>query len=109
MCGSFRRSLANANFLSRRWYWWADVPIASHLHVYAMPLQTIHGEPSVQYRGIFINDETPALLDWAHEKFGPKLNAEFYKKVFELLLRLKVGRSPKNTPRHLGKRFSRQS
>ncbi|KAJ5751960.1 hypothetical protein N7520_008877 [Penicillium odoratum] len=48
----------------------------------------VHGEPSVQCRGIFINDETPGLTDWTHEKFGPKLNSEFYKRVFELLLRM---------------------
>jgi hypothetical protein len=45
----------------------------------------------VQYRGIFINDETPALTDWVHEKFGPRYNSAFYSKVFELLLRMKVG------------------
>ncbi|KAJ5153552.1 uncharacterized protein N7482_010030 [Penicillium canariense] len=72
------------------WYWWADVPISPHKHIYALPIQTAQGEPSVQYRGIFINDETPGLIDWAHEKFGPKLNSEFYKTVFELLLRMKA-------------------
>lgn len=72
------------------WYWWSDVPIRPQEHVYALPVSTYQGEPSVQYRGIFINDETPALVDWVHEKFGPKLNSEFYKKVFELLLRMKV-------------------
>ena len=90
MFGSYG-PLANTNIPLRRWYWWADVPIASHRHVYALPVETSHGEPSVQYRGIFINDETPALVDWAHEKFGSKLNSAFYEKVFELLLRLKVG------------------
>jgi Glycosyl hydrolase family 115 len=50
---------------------------------------TIQGEPSVRFRGIFINDEAPALTGWVRENFG-KYNVEFYKKVFELLLRLKV-------------------
>ncbi|SFB72897.1 glycosyl hydrolase 115 family protein [Butyrivibrio sp. YAB3001] len=45
-------------------------------------------EPSVYYRGFFINDEWPAFGNWATEQFGG-VNAKCYKKVFELLLRLK--------------------
>ncbi|KAJ5765636.1 hypothetical protein N7520_005195 [Penicillium odoratum] len=71
------------------WYWWADVPAQSHPDIYALPTSTIHGEPSIQYRGIFINDEAPALTGWVLEKFG-SYNSEFYKKVYELLLRLKA-------------------
>lgn len=50
----------------------------------------MQGPPSLKYRGIFINDEAPALSAWVHEKYGPKYNSEFYKQVFELLLRLKA-------------------
>lgn len=59
--------------------------------IYALPVSTIQGEPSVRFRGIFINDEAPALTGWVRENFG-KYGVEFYKKVFELLLRLKVRR-----------------
>ncbi len=45
-------------------------------------------EPSVYYRGFFINDEWPAFGNWATEKFGG-VNAKCYRKIFELLLRLK--------------------
>ena len=45
-------------------------------------------EPSVKYRGFFINDEWPAFGTWATEHFGG-INARCYEKVFELLLRLK--------------------
>lgn len=45
-------------------------------------------EPSVRYRGFFINDEWPAFGNWAMEHFGG-LNAQCYEKIFELLLRLK--------------------
>ncbi|OAL48891.1 hypothetical protein IQ07DRAFT_542687 [Pyrenochaeta sp. DS3sAY3a] len=72
------------------WHWWADVYIPPQERIYALSTTTHQGEPSVQFRGIFINDETPALIDWAHEKFGQKLGLEFYKKVFELLLRMKA-------------------
>ena len=59
------------------------------MNIFALPIHTIHGEPSIRYRGIFINDEAPALTGWVRDKFG-KYGVEFYKKVFELLLRLKV-------------------
>jgi hypothetical protein len=45
-------------------------------------------EPSVRFRGFFINDEWPALGTWATKRFGG-LNAKMYDCVFELLLRLK--------------------
>ncbi|KAH8674249.1 hypothetical protein BX600DRAFT_377919 [Xylariales sp. PMI_506] len=72
------------------WYWWADVPVQPREHVFALPITARQGEPSIQYRGVFINDEAPALCDWVHEKFGPVFNSEFYQKVFELLLRMKA-------------------
>ena len=45
-------------------------------------------EPSVKYRGFFINDEWPAFGNWAKTHFGG-INAACYERVFELLLRLK--------------------
>lgn len=48
----------------------------------------ISKEPSVKYRGFFINDEWPAFGTWASTHFGG-INASCYEKVFELLLRLK--------------------
>lgn len=73
------------------WYWWADVPTKYHPEIYAFDMVTMQAEPSVKFRGIFINDEAPALTGWVLEKFGG-YNAEFYEKVFELLLRLKVNK-----------------
>ena len=43
------------------WYWWADVPIKVRENIYAKPETYTLGEPKVKYRGIFINDEAPAL------------------------------------------------
>jgi hypothetical protein len=48
----------------------------------------ISKEPSVRYRGFFINDEWPAFGNWAHHRFGG-FNATMYEQIFELLLRLK--------------------
>ncbi|KAH3913606.1 hypothetical protein HBH56_105320 [Parastagonospora nodorum] len=72
------------------WYWWADVPVKTSPNIYALNVKTAQGPPAVGYRGIFINDEAPNLSAWVHEKYGPKYNSEFYKRVFELLLRLKA-------------------
>ncbi|KAH3999326.1 hypothetical protein HBI56_081370 [Parastagonospora nodorum] len=72
------------------WYWWADVPVKTSPNIYALNVKTAQGPPAVGYRGIFINDEAPNLSAWVHENYGPKYNSEFYKRVFELLLRLKA-------------------
>ncbi|MBR1638481.1 MAG: glycosyl hydrolase 115 family protein [Treponema sp.] len=45
-------------------------------------------EPSVRFRGFFINDEWPAYGNFTTHNFGG-FNARMYEHVFELLLRLK--------------------
>ncbi|MCI5955248.1 MAG: glycosyl hydrolase 115 family protein [Lachnospiraceae bacterium] len=45
-------------------------------------------EPSVKYRGFFINDEWPCFGNWACSHFGG-VNAQMYRHVFEFLLRMK--------------------
>lgn len=85
------------------WYWWADVVPARHNSIYISPGRFIQGEPSVKYRGIFLNDEAPALTNWVASRYGmvkPSDNPpvppgvadyghEFYSRIFELLLRLR--------------------
>ena len=70
------------------WYWWADVPVKKQRSLYINTGVVICDSPKVKYRGIFINDEAPALSNWSKEKFGG-FNHHFYEKVFELMLRLK--------------------
>lgn len=70
------------------WYWWADVPVARREALFVRPGTYVEGPPAVQYRGIFLNDEAPALSGWVHGKFG-NYNHQFYTKVFELILRMK--------------------
>jgi hypothetical protein len=86
------------------WYWWADVPVKPHPDVIVAEARHVIPSPSVKYRGIFLNDEYPALTRWVQAKFGnavrnggPPIPAdvanyghEFYSRVFELLLRLKA-------------------
>ncbi|WP_367914710.1 glycosyl hydrolase 115 family protein [Leadbetterella sp. DM7] len=94
IAGSDRRGTAYGVFeLSRQigvspWYWWADVPVKSKAHLYVSAHVNITDAPKVKYRGIFINDEAPALSGWSREKFGG-FNSKFYAHVFELMLRLK--------------------
>ncbi|MCF0244369.1 MAG: glycosyl hydrolase 115 family protein [Bacteroidaceae bacterium] len=71
------------------WYWWADVPVARHDNIWLKEGSYTDGEPAVKYRGIFINDEFPAMTAWAREKFGG-LNSKMYAHLYELLLRLKA-------------------
>ena len=71
------------------WYWWADVPVRQQKSIYVKPGCHMEGEPAVKYRGIFINDEAPALSGWVYENYGG-FNHQFYTRVFELILRLKA-------------------
>jgi len=71
------------------WYYWADVPVAKKKEIYILKGTLKQDAPKVKYRGIFLNDEAPALTGWVNENHG-NYNHEFYEKVFELLLRLKA-------------------
>lgn len=70
------------------WYWWADVPIRKSATLYIKDGKYLTTEPKVTYRGIFLNDEAPALTGWGRAMFGG-FNHMFYEKVFEVILRLK--------------------
>ncbi len=76
------------------WYWWADVTPARKPSLYVEPGTFTQGEPSVQYRGIFINDERfGGWARWAEQHFEKetgKVGPKTYQRVFELLLRLKA-------------------
>ncbi|MEZ0482939.1 glycosyl hydrolase 115 family protein [Fibrella aquatica] len=70
------------------WNWWGDVPVQPQSALYVLPGRHTQGTPAVKYRGIFINDEAPALSGWSKAKFGG-FNHKFYEHVFELILRMK--------------------
>ncbi|RYP43586.1 hypothetical protein DL770_011581 [Monosporascus sp. CRB-9-2] len=74
-------------------HWWADVPTVRHDEVYAVNKTVVFGEPSVKYRGLFINDEAPGLTGWWSKVHGVDhypLDSEFYSHVFDMLVRLKA-------------------
>lgn len=51
-------------------------------------IETVSREPSVKYRGFFINDEWPCFGTWATRHYGG-VNAQCYTPIFEFLLRMK--------------------
>ena len=72
------------------WYYWADVPVEKHDAIYIKKGEYTDGEPSVRFRGLFLNDEAPCLTTWVKNTFGTDYgDHHFYEKVFELILRLK--------------------
>ena len=71
------------------WHWWADVPVARREELYIRRGTYKQGEPTVKYRGIFLNDEGPCLMTWVRANY-PDFTHEFYERVFELLLRLRA-------------------
>lgn len=72
------------------WVWWADVKPAKKQQLFISG-SFLSNEPSVKYRGIFINDEDWGLFPWAKRNLDSavqNIGPETYTKVFELLLRL---------------------
>lgn len=72
------------------WVYWGDVtPVQKDKVSFANESYTYTSkEPSVTYRGIFLNDEAPSLTGWVKKKFL-NYNENFYVNVFELILRCK--------------------
>lgn len=76
------------------WCWWADAT-PNKISTFILPTGYVNEQqPSVQYRGIFINDEDWGIVPWSNQKFDPQtsssLSLKTYEKVFELLLRLRA-------------------
>lgn len=71
------------------WYYWADVTPERQQALYVQAGTRVQDWPKVKYRGIFLNDEAPALTNWVQANHG-NYNHEFYQKIFELMLRLKA-------------------
>lgn len=75
------------------WIWWADVKPATRSALYATEGEITVDEPSVRFRGIFINDEDWGLEPWAAKNMDTdvkNIGPRTYEKVFELLLRLRA-------------------
>lgn len=76
------------------WVWWGDVvPERRGRLTIDSGFRTLQGA-SVEYRGIFINDEDWSLRPWSCGTFEPadtgQIGPQTYKRVFQLLLRLRA-------------------
>lgn len=99
IAGSDRRGMIyGAVDLSREmgvnpWTWWADVAPRKTDRIRVSSARRLSASPSVQYRGIFLNDEDWGLQPWSAKTYdratgtiGPKT----YASIYELLWRLKA-------------------
>ena len=76
------------------WVWWGDVTPQKKKQLSVPDDLNINHTASVEYRGVFINDEDFALRQWSTKTFDkgskvqPGLNT--YREIFKLLLRLRA-------------------
>jgi hypothetical protein len=73
------------------WEWWADVAPRRNERPQVDCARRLSSAPSVQYRGIFLNDEDWGLQPWAaaHDPAGD-IGPATYARIFELMWRLKA-------------------
>ncbi len=76
------------------WKWWADeMPEKKTILLLPANYETIQS-PSVEYRGIFLNDEDWTLQPWSWKQYAPGkpgfISAKTYKQIFKLLMRLRA-------------------
>ena len=90
------------------WVWWGDVVPEKKARLTINEDFVTEQHPSVEYRGIFLNDEDWSLRPWSSKTFDPSPNThhptsntqhptpntqigpQTYKKIFQLLLRLRA-------------------
>ena len=77
------------------WVWWGDVTPMKQEILTVPANYTTFQSPSVEYRGIFLNDEDWSLQPWSWKNFEPsdikgRIGARTYKEIFKLLMRLRA-------------------
>ena len=95
ICGSDKRGTIYGMFglseyigVSPLCYFGDVEPVKRSELVIGTDIEMVSKEPSVRYRGFFINDEWPCFGNWVCSHFGD-FNADAYEHVFEFLLRMK--------------------
>lgn len=95
ICGSDKRGTIYGMFALSEYigvsplHFWGDAqPVRKAEILISEDIECVSKEPSVRYRGFFINDEWPCFGTWCNKHYGG-FNADCYENVFELLLRLK--------------------
>ena len=75
------------------WIWWGDVVPERKAQLVMDSAFRTEQQPSVTYRGIFLNDEDWSLRPWSTKTHDPQgkgtIGAKTYKRIFQLLLRLR--------------------
>lgn len=77
------------------WEWWADATPAKK-EIFQLPVSYRNMQsPSVEYRGIFINDEDWGLTPWSWQTYEPsnvkgQIGPKTHERIFELMLRLRA-------------------
>ncbi|MFV0470484.1 MAG: glycosyl hydrolase 115 family protein [Paludibacteraceae bacterium] len=77
------------------WIWWGDAtPEKKDRLTLSADFQSFQF-PSVEYRGIFLNDEDWSLQPWSWKHFDPSeqkglISAKTYREIFKLLMRLRA-------------------
>lgn len=103
ICGSDKRGTIYGIYdLSEQigvspWHYWSDTPSKKRDKLFVRAGRFVTGPPSVKYRGIFLNDEAPALTEWVRNTYGEvpgrrgvaNYGRGFYTNLFELMLRLR--------------------
>lgn len=77
------------------WVWWGDVTPFKREQLTIPADFSSFQSPSVEFRGIFLNDEDWSLQPWSWKHFEPsnipgRIGAKTYKEIFKLLLRLRA-------------------
>ena len=75
------------------WCWWADVLPAHKNALYVTAGNKIVQSPSVQYRGIFLNDEDWGLQPWAAKMMDPDskdIGPNTYAHIFNIFQKLNL-------------------
>lgn len=77
------------------WVWWGDATPEKKTQLTIDGNYKTFQSPSVEYRGIFLNDEDWSLQPWSWKTFEPspvkgRIGARTYKEIFKLLLRLRA-------------------
>lgn len=77
------------------WVWWADA-VPNKMHKFTLQEgYRKENAPSVEFRGIFINDEDWGLMPWSGNTYEPSpikgnIGPKTHARIFELLLRLRA-------------------
>ena len=72
------------------WIWWGDVVPERKSRLSINRNTSVTQGASVEYRGIFINDEDWSIRPWSEKGQKGLIGRDIYKKVFQLLMRLRA-------------------